>query len=206
MVARIALGVMALALAGCAGMNEQECAATDWRAAGFEDGSQGYTEASIGRYRKACSKHGVTPDLSEYRAGHYEGTLVYCQPQVGYNAGRRGRTYHGVCPADLEPEFLAAYSQGRELHSLESAVSRLSSQISVRKAELKDLREEIADDQAALIADGATSEERARLLLDIKNKSEEVGTLEAEIDELERDRAVAADDLYRYKETVASDF
>ena len=42
-----------LALAGCAGMSEQACLTSDWRTVGFEDGSLGRSEATIGNYRKA---------------------------------------------------------------------------------------------------------------------------------------------------------
>ena len=63
------------ALAGCNSMSEQECLATDWRTVGYEDGVNGFSGDRIGRYRNACSEHGVTPDLGEYQSGREQGLL-----------------------------------------------------------------------------------------------------------------------------------
>jgi hypothetical protein len=56
------------ALSGCNSMSAQECLATDWRTVGYEDGVNGYAGDRIGRYRNACSEHGVTPNLAESAA------------------------------------------------------------------------------------------------------------------------------------------
>jgi len=42
-----------LTLSGCAGMSAEECAVSDWRTIGFEDGSMGYTADRVGNHRKA---------------------------------------------------------------------------------------------------------------------------------------------------------
>ena len=57
------IALLAGGLHGCAGMNSAECMSTDWSTIGYEDGVNGYTGDRIGHYRKACGKHGVTPDL-----------------------------------------------------------------------------------------------------------------------------------------------
>jgi hypothetical protein len=79
-----------LALAGCAGMSEQACLTSDWRTVGFEDGSLGRSEATIGSYRKQCAEHGVSPDLDAYRTGHADGVRVYCKPGNGFEVGHSG--------------------------------------------------------------------------------------------------------------------
>ncbi len=49
-------------LAGCAsGMDSAECVTADWRAIGYEDGSQGRGTGAFAARRKACADHGVTP-------------------------------------------------------------------------------------------------------------------------------------------------
>src|SRR6188508_963801 len=91
----LAAAAILLALAGCAGMSEQACLTSDWRTVGFEDGSLGRSEATIGNYRKACAEHGVSPDLAEYRAGHAEGVQTYCRPANGFEVGHSGAAYQG---------------------------------------------------------------------------------------------------------------
>lgn len=54
-------------LAGCAsGMDSAECVTADWRAIGYEDGSQGRGANSFSERRKACADHGVTPNFEAY--------------------------------------------------------------------------------------------------------------------------------------------
>ena len=72
-------------------MSEQECAATDWRTVGYEDGVAGRSGDNIGQHRKACAKHGVSPDLTLYQAGRNDGLREYCQPANGFRAGADGR-------------------------------------------------------------------------------------------------------------------
>jgi hypothetical protein len=68
------LVVLAIAgLSGCASMNAEECAATDWSAIGYEDGSRGYTADRFGNLRKSCAKHGITPDFQAYMNGRRTG-------------------------------------------------------------------------------------------------------------------------------------
>ena len=49
-----------LLLGGCATgrMTEAECHVADWRAVGFEDGSQGLGADHIGVHRRSCAEHG----------------------------------------------------------------------------------------------------------------------------------------------------
>ena len=108
--------VVALAgLGGCASMSADECLTMDWATIGFEDGSRGYTADRLGSHRKACAKHGVTPDLAAYQSGHAQGIEAFCQPGRGFNFGVNGGGYAGVCPAHLEQEFLEAYSRSQAL-------------------------------------------------------------------------------------------
>lgn len=202
----ILASMITLALSGCATMNEQECLVSDWRSVGFEDGARGRPVETIGNYRQACTKHGVSPDLESYRSGHADGVQSFCQPVRGFNYGRSGATYRGVCPADLEYSFLAAYNDGRQLHELEAALRSADSQIAQRKRALENIRAEIADTEAALIAEGVSAADRIILLNETKELAREHGIIEAEIVELERDRVLRAEALFDYRETLAYDF
>jgi hypothetical protein len=202
----LSLVVVLLSLSGCAGMSEQACLVTDWRSVGFEDGVVGRSVASIASYRQSCSRHGVAPDLEQYRAGHSDGVEVYCRAGNGFEVGRRGSRYAGVCPANLEPDFLDAYADGRELYEREASLRSVENQIAARHRRTEELKNEIAAAGAAIIADETPTERRAELLLNIAAMAEEQGTLGEEIQALEVERARREADLYSYRQTLAFTF
>ena len=103
----------ALQLAGCAGISQSECQNSDWRAVGYEDGSQGQPAHNFASYRKGCADHGVTLDFQAYQAGREAGLREYCQESRGFQEGSEGRSYAGVCPAESEVPFLYGYHDGR---------------------------------------------------------------------------------------------
>ncbi|MEE8464646.1 MAG: DUF2799 domain-containing protein [Gammaproteobacteria bacterium] len=200
---RIVLVLVALfAMQGCATMSQEECETGDWYAIGYEDGAQGRNAERIGKYRKACADHNITPDLGAYQDGRKEGLREFCQPQTGFAAGRRGYSYSGICPADLEPAFVAAYQEGRHLYSLRTQVNDTTRRLALRKDELHELEEDMVHVAADLINDETTNEERAILLLDAKNMAHRKGELEYEILNLERDQAVFQDRLANYEHSL----
>jgi hypothetical protein len=195
----LAAAALALLMSGCASMSGEECIAADWSAVGYEDGARGYTTDRFSTYRKACSKEGITPDFAAYQAGRDQGLVEYCQPGRGYNIGVNGGRYQGVCHVDLEPDFLDAYNAGYHLYTLRSNVSRSKSQIDAKQRELKKVREEMRDMEAALIAAETTTEDRVVLLADLKEYSERTGRLEAEIEELHVQHAYHRVELENYQ-------
>jgi len=203
------LGIMALvlasalALSGCAGMSEQACLVTDWRSVGFEDGVAGRSPGSIGSYRQACSRYGLTPSLDQYLAGHSAGVEVYCRAGNGFEAGRRGNSYRGVCPAELEPEFLAAYNEGRQLYELESALRSVESRIAAGHQRIAKLTQDIVAASILIVADETPSERRAELLLSTAAMAEEKVRIAGEIGVLESERALREADLYNFRQTLA---
>ncbi len=201
---RLLTAVAALALAGCAGMSAEECLVADWEAIGYEDGARGAAADTIGRHRKACASAGITPDFRDYERGRQAGLLEYCRPAVGYRVGASGDSYRGVCPPDLEPDFMAGYAEGRELYELRSEVWRVEERIRARSNELEELRADMAATSARLIAGEATTEERVRMLMETKEMSRREGELEAEIAALEREAGVARTRLDDYEARAAS--
>jgi len=191
-------------LSGCATMSADECLTVDWRTVGFEDGSRGYTSDRLGSHRKACAKHGVTPDFAAYQSGHAQGVEVFCQPGRAFSYGENGGNYNGVCPADMEPEFLAAYNAGHKLYSLRSSVSAAASMIYSKEAELDRTEKRIAAAEAQLISDQTTSEDRVLLLDELKDLAERTGELEAEIKQLIADKARIEQELAYYESTLTA--
>jgi hypothetical protein len=195
--------VALLVLNGCASMNADECAMSEWHTIGFEDGSRGYTAERLGDHRKACARHGVSPDLRAYQAGRDEGLQQFCQPARGFGLGENGGRYNGVCAGHLEPPFLDAYRSGYHLYNLRSNVSSATHQIDARKRELDDIKEKIRSKEAALIDKDTATEERVLLLADLKDLSERTGQLESEIYQLIDDRARHEEQLASYQAALA---
>lgn len=201
----LSLGVLAAAAAGsgCAGMSEQACLASDWQTVGFEDGAAGRPVSTIGAYRQQCVKHGVSPDLYLYRAGHDAGLETYCRPSRGFDIGRRGGTYQGVCPAALEGDFLAGYQSGRRLYDLEASVRAIDARIAGNARAQEGIRKELTDIAATIASDETLAEERVQLVARAAELGKRHGELSSENGALEQERAVVAFELEAYRETLA---
>lgn len=199
----VLISLAVLALGGCATMNGDECATSDWQSIGFEDGSRGYLADRIGSHRKACAKYGVTPDLQEYQIGHEQGLDNFCQPSRGFSLGVNGGSYNGVCAAHQEADFVDAYNSGYHLYNLRSRVSVANSQIGYKQRELDNIEELIKDKEVVLIAAETSTEDRVRIVADLKDLAAETGQLDAEIDQLIRDRARFEQDLISYEAVLA---
>ncbi|HEX2138215.1 MAG TPA: DUF2799 domain-containing protein [Woeseiaceae bacterium] len=199
-----ALMCLALAgLGGCATMSAEECALSDWHTVGFEDGSRGFTADRLGDHRRACAEHGYAPDFAAYQAGREDGLRLYCQPARGFNVGSNGGRYLGVCPPDLEAEFLDGYQTGVELYNLRSNVNSANSRISASQNELQRTKDLMRTKEAALIDRDTATEERILLLADLKELAERSGELEGEIDRLIDERARHEERLAAYQATLA---
>jgi len=178
-----------LMLSACATLNEKECANGDWRSIGFEDGSRGAAAGRIGQHREACAEYAVKPDLDAYTRGRNQGLEGYCRPHNGYNAGRKGKIYQGVCPDTLESDFLIAYRTGRDIYTTEADIRKLSRTIKKQQQELEELNQLLISLEAELVSNGVGSKRRIELLAEIRGLSKEQGTMENNIKNLELDKA-----------------
>ncbi len=188
-----ALLVGSLLAAGCATLNKEECLQADWRTIGLEDGSKGYPLTRISEHRKACAEHRVQPNLSHYRAGHQEGVRLFCVPRRAYQLGLRGRSYQGVCPKDLEADFLAYYTTGKEIYQLNRQLRRDEQTLRDLEREYDSYTNAMKQKEERLVSPGLTREQRQRLLDEIKSLSASLVALEAALythgQSLERQRA-----------------
>jgi hypothetical protein len=187
-------------------MSEQACVTADWRTVGFEDGTLGRSPAMIGSYRQQCAVHGVAPDLDSYRAGHAEGVQIYCRASHGFDVGRSGASYQGVCPANLEADFVAEYNAGRQLFELESALRSVDARIAGNYRAQENIKQELTSIAATMIAGDTTAEQRLKLVARSADLGRRFGELTSEIQLLERDRAVHERDLLDYRQTLAAGF
>jgi hypothetical protein len=201
---RLALLASAGLLAGCAtGMSERDCASANWFAIGERDGLFGEPMTRQDERFDQCSAHGLYPDLAAYRAGRERGLRQYCTPESGFDAGRSGREYYGVCPRELEADFLDEYEIGLRLHSLTSAVeSAISSRdearrtLQAREHDLRAARDRLRDP-------GLSEEERTRLNRDIDRYRREVENLERQLPNLDRAIREAESRLEDYRGFLA---
>ena len=198
----ILLTIIVASLSGCATMSGDECMTSDWSAIGYEDGARGYTTDRFANHRKACAKHGVTPDFAAYQSGRDQGLVEYCQPNRGFNVGSNGGRYNGVCSVNLEADFLDAYNAGYHLYSLRSQVNRANSSINSKEHELEEIEDAVLQNGLDIIAKETTQEERILLLADMKDMAERTGQLEAEIKDLYEVQAHARAELEHYQMVV----
>jgi hypothetical protein len=162
-----------LLVAGCASMSQEECKTGDWYSVGYNDGKQGRSTQNVERHQKACSKHGVTLDMETYLNGWDDGVLRYCTRDGGFNAGSRGSNYAGVCPADLESEFLNAYNDGRHLYDLRSKVDEIESDISSREERIRRIDEKLETFHRNLYSSGKTEKDRDKIRKRIRELKKE---------------------------------
>ncbi len=96
--------------------------------------------------------------------------LRYCTPPNGFTQGRNGSAYNGVCPANLEDDFLPAYQDGQLVHASEQAVSSARSSVDSLGGRLEELDDKLASKQRELRGEGLTDEQRDQL----RNRIQEI--------------------------------
>jgi Protein of unknown function (DUF2799) len=193
-----ASALLLLALSSCASMNESECLALDWRTVGYEDGVAGYSGDRIAHHRKACGKHGVTPDLDAYQSGREQGLREFCQPENGYRLGLHGAGLASSCPADLKADFQSSYDQGFELYGLRSRVANAENELEASHRDLAQSERDLVAVSALVLTPTIDNTARAQALLDAKDLAERQGRLKARIRQLEADRQLYQRDLDSY--------
>ena len=168
-------------LFGCATLSKNECLQADWFEIGRRDGAVGKPRAIFQEHVEACMEHAVKADREAYYAGREEGIRFYCTHDNGFNMGRRGVRYRRVCPADLEPEFLAGYNKGFELHRYEGKLAELENR-------LKNIESQIETNEKKLYSDKLTPAQRANIRADLKYLDIEYREVVRELNELENSR------------------
>jgi hypothetical protein len=126
---RSAAALAVLGLQACATLDESQCRSVDWYELGHRDGASGYSSSRLDSHGEACGEFGLAVDRERWRAGYEGGLLDYCVVDNGYRVGRQGGHYARVCPAELEPEFLAAFELGSETAQVESELNTLLARI-----------------------------------------------------------------------------
>lgn len=154
-----------LSLGGCASLTPEQCRQADWRQIGYADGVKGLPGSQIEEHASACAPLGIRPNLDAYLQGRQQGLLSYCQPENGFQVGRRGATHiAGDCPVNLRYGFLQQYDFGRQVHALESELSSRRSNLSNNRDRIRHSDERIGKIRSELSRSDLTSDRRKSLL------------------------------------------
>lgn len=195
--------VGALSLGSCETMNAEQCLAGDWGGRGFADGAEGLAMSRLDDHAKACAEHGVAPDARAYAAGREEGLSRYCTVEGGFEAGRRGNSYAGVCPARAEVDFLPAHRDGEIVHAAESALSSAVSALESARNRASDRDEKLAAKERELRQEGLTDQQREQIHARIREVRDELRDARRDIRDAEHDLEFAereAEDVrYRFE-------
>ena len=151
-------GLFTLLGSGCATLSEGECYTADWYQLGRMDGQQGYERSRLYDHHKACAEYGIRPDATAYYQGRQVGLATYCTPANGYDEGRAGHSYRGVCPTKYERRFLAAYRDGKLVHEVEEDIEAVERDI--------DREERVLDDDESSIEARQDARRELRSLYD----------------------------------------
>ncbi|WP_339718932.1 DUF2799 domain-containing protein [uncultured Paraglaciecola sp.] len=174
-------------LSNCATMNKADCLNADWQLIGFEDGSLGKNEVSISQHRKDCSEHGVTPDLTAYRKGHYEGAKAFCTTHNGFTRGLQGKEYKRNCPEAFEKAFLTGFSDGQNLYGLKKVLNQRTDDLEDTYKELDWLEHTIAEKSEVMISDGLNRNQRIAIRDEIAEHQTQQQHLYAVLRELKQE-------------------
>ena len=166
-------------LASCETMSAEECAAADWRALGFGDAAQNGADRFADR-AQSCAEKGFAADGAAYASGFGEGMFQFCQPPNGFQFARRGGSFNGSCPAELQRDFYAAYADGQRVHEAESELNDARNQMGSIESRRREIDGNIRDHEDAL---------RASTDKDVRER------LVSEIEALHRERYDTNDDL-----------
>jgi len=133
------------------------------------------------------------------------GTLVYnYERRANRGLVRSASNLASRLPVDSHPQevldlvaaaFNAAYTEGRELYQLSSAIARAGRTIEANNNEIADMRDTIRQKEQTLVSDDTPQAKRTTLLQEVRELEQEIGRLESETLELERERAVLIRDL-----------
>lgn len=158
-----------LLLASCASLSPEQCQNADWRQIGYADGVSGLPGDRIQEHASACARIGAKPDMEAYLSGRMEGLVSYCQPENGFDVGRRGAAdIAGDCPPHVRAAFLQNYRQGREINALESQISTLRNNMENERREMRRREDRIEDIRKELRRPNVSPERRSSLLSEME--------------------------------------
>lgn len=197
----MALAGAALLATGCAtGMSETDCGRADWFAIGQQDGLVGEARDRFGARAEQCAAYGLPADYDRYFAGRDRGLDRYCTAEAGYEAGRSGQPYRGVCPPEREGAFLAEYNIGARLYQLTENHKSAAAAYETALSNLQQNRDALRRARDRLRAPDLPDAERVRLERDVERYRRDIDRAERDLPRLRREIDDAYGRLEDYRE------
>lgn len=112
----IIISVTFLFISGCSMLNRwnaKNCAQTNWGQYGYSEGSSG-KQNNANVYSNACSKKGISIDISGYNKGYRDGLAQYCSYDAGKSAGSANRPTTRMCVSF--DSYMKGYDKGMILY------------------------------------------------------------------------------------------
>jgi Protein of unknown function (DUF2799) len=195
----ISLILFSALMGGCVTMNKDDCLTADWNAIGKKDAEKGKSTSGLSKYAQWCGKHGIQPDRSSYRKGHQEGAIVYCTTDNGFIEGKKNKTYHGICPSEMEVAFKGGYAIGQKYYAVLSEIRTLRYSLQSASKKVEELIEDNEDLQNEVYGGNISSERKKEIIkVHSKNKAR-VKTLFLESQYLRENLAVKK---YQHEELI----
>src|SRR5689334_5153962 len=200
----VLLAAACCALSSCASMSKSECVYADWRAIGFEDGAAGMPATVVSGRRQACAAAGVTPNMAEYLAGRDEGLDEYCTPANGFTSGEEGQPYTGACARHNETAFVEQHRLGSRLFVLRDRVRGANYALRQANEDLGATKARLTQTAVAILSPSLSVIDRATLIAQVKDLSEESERIERSMPALRTNLDVAQAELATYERQLAS--
>jgi hypothetical protein len=160
-----------IALSGCETMSAEECATADWHGLGYSDADR-TGQDNLANRAESCAEKGISADVSAYRRGFDDGLRAFCQPPRGFDFARRGGSFNGYCPGDLDEDFRYAYADGRRVYDLQQEIDRARSAVDTAIGRRDELDDDIRG-QEGLLQAATTDDERRRIRATIEGMRRE---------------------------------
>lgn len=128
------------------------CGHADWFEIGRIDGLSGI-EIHHSTYLGRCEARGTTADRELYGAGWQRGLLEYCTPERGFDAGRSGQDYQGICPPHVEEAFLKRFKTGAKIAELERKNLEIERQVDAKLRQMESLGRASAAPTPSVLSD-----------------------------------------------------
>jgi hypothetical protein len=157
------------------------CRNADWFEVGRVDGIGGIPLGSS-TYVGRCKAQGVAVNDELYNAGWQRGLIDYCTPDRAYDSGRTGHSYAGVCPKNLEGEFLKRFRVGSRIAEIEKKNMQIELEVERRLNELTTL--DSTGDPATILSDALSRMPGSTTARPANSKEARLAALHTEVEKL----------------------
>lgn len=138
------------------------CGHADWFEVGRVDGLSGI-EINHSAYLGRCEARGTKVDRELYDAGWQRGLLEYCTPERGFDAGRSGQEYQGICPSHVEDAFLKRFKTGAKIAALERKNTEIESQVDAKLRQMESLGRAPSEPPPSVLSDALKNSDNGAL-------------------------------------------